>query len=339
MHKAKSTPSEPPRACLTGRFTTDYDVPGAHAQVLEHLAHDPVRLAAYTASAAEYLEWYERMRLPKTIRFGQTDAPDDPFAPHRVQLIRRYLAMARKYIPENVIYEPPKQTTCWCGTDLADMIHDINGILVCPTCGTERARIGRKKTAAASGGEDIPVRRRQENEERDTFVKALIRFQGMQKDRLPVDLLPRLDAHFRATNYPTGEEVRACVAHGDAVLSKDVMYKALAAVGCPMYEHINLICHKVWGWPLPELHHIYDTVLQHFDILQRVAQAKGIPTINTQYRLFKHLEMAGYACYAVDFRIPKTREIIQADEERWRTMCEGVEPYEAALGIRFIPTI
>ena len=336
MHKAKS---EPPRAGLTGRFTTDYDVPGAHARVLEHLAADPVRLAAYTASAEEYLGWYERMRSSKTIRFGQTDAPDDPYAPHRIQLIRRYLAMARKYIPENVVYDPPKQTTCGCGTDLSEMLTDLTGILVCPGCGVERARIGRKKTATA-GSEDVPARRRQDNEERDTFVKALIRFQGMQKDRLPVDLLPRLDAYFRSTNYPTGEEVRAgAVEVPNLVLNKDVMYKALAAVGCPMYEHINLICHKVWGWPLPELHHIYDTVLQHFDILQRVAQAKGIPTINTQYRLFKHLEMAGYACYAVDFRIPKTREIIQTDEERWRTMCEGVEPYEAALGIRFIPTI
>jgi Poxvirus Late Transcription Factor VLTF3 like len=338
MHKAIKS-SEPPRVGLTGRFTTDYDIPGAHAQVLEHLASDHIRLASYTASASEYLEWYERMRVSKTIRFGQIEVPDDPYAPHRVQLIRRYLAVARKYIPENVVYEPQKQTACGCGTDLAEMLNDLNGVVVCPTCGVERARIGRKKTAM-TGSEDIPARRRQDNEERDTFVKALIRFQGMQKDRLPVDLLPRLDAYFRSTNYPTGEEVRnGAVEVRNFVLNKDVMYKALAAVGCPMYEHINLICHKVWGWPLPELHSIYDTVLQHFDILQRVAQAKSIPTINTQYRLFKHLEMAGYTCYAVDFRIPKTREIIQTDEERWRTMCEGVEPYEAALGIRFIPTI
>jgi hypothetical protein len=64
-----------------------------------------------------------------------------------------------------------------------------------------------------------------------------------------------------------------------------------------------------------------------------------MPTINTQYRLFKHLEMAGFPCYAVDFRIPKTREIIQADEERWKAMCEGVDEHERTLGIRFIPTI
>ena len=337
MPKDKPDPHDPQRVCLTGRFTTDYDVPGAHAQVLRHLADDPVHLAEYAAAAEEYLGWYERMRLPKTIRFGQVETPDDPFAPYRVQLIRRYLALARKYILENVVYEPPRHVTCDCGTDLAEMVIDLNGVFVCSTCGTERLRIGRKKVAA-TGGEDVPMRRRQENEERDNFVKALIRFQGMQKDRLPSDLLPRLDEYFRANNYPTGTDVRAGQG-GDAVLSKDVMYKALAAVGCPMYEHINLICNKVWGWPLPELHHLYDTILQHFDVLQRVAQAKGIPTINTQYRLFKHLEMAGFPCYAVDFRIPKTREIIQADEERWRTMCEGVEPYEAALGIRFIPTI
>jgi hypothetical protein len=333
----KDKPTTPHVACLTGRFTTDYDIPGAHAQILQHLAGAPERLAEYTEASKEYLRWYERMRLPKTIRFGQADTIDDPFAPHRVQLIRRYLALARKYIQENVVYEPPRQLTCDCGTELIDMLIDLNGVFVCPTCGTERPRIGRKKSAAV-GGDDIPVRRRQENDERDNFVKALIRFQGMQKDRLPTDLVSRLDAYFRSTNYPTGDEVKAGKGF-DAVLSKDVMYKALATVGCPMYEHINLICHKVWGWPLPELHNIYDTVLQHFDTMQRVAHAQGIPTINTQYRLFKHLEMAGYECYAVDFRIPKTREIIQADEERWKAMCDGVDEHERALGIRFIPTI
>lgn len=332
-------PKEKPPAspCLTGSYTTDYDVPGAHLQVVQHLANDPVRLAEYEADAEEYLQWYERMRVPKTIRFGQTEAPDDPFAPHRIQLIRRYLALARKYIPENVIYTPSKQTACMCGTEYTEMVSDLSGVLVCPTCGAERARIGRKKTTT-TGGEDASVRRRQDNEERDNFVKALIRFQGLQRDRLPVDLLDRLDAYFRANNYPTGEEVRSGQAN-DAVLNKDVLYKALAAVGCPMYEHINLICHKVWGWPLPELHHIYDTVLQHFDTMQRVAHAKGLPTINTQYRLFKHLEMAGFPCYATDFRIPKTREIIQIDEERWKAMCDGVDEHERALGIRFIPTI
>lgn len=337
MPKEKPPAPEPPKACLTGRYTTDYDIPGAHAQVLQHLADAPTRLAEYASDADAYLQWYERMRVPKTIRFGQTDAPDDPFAPHRVQLIKKYLALARKYINENVIYDPPKQTACACGTEYTEMVSDLSGVLVCPTCGAERARIGRKKTAA-TGTEEVPSRRRQDNEERENFVKALIRFQGMQKDRLPVDLLERLDAYFSANNYPTGEEVRAGKPY-NVVLSKDVMYKAMAAVGCPMYEHINLICHKVWGWPLPELHHIYDTVLQHFDAMQRVAQAQGMPTINTQYRLFKHLEMAGFPCYAVDFRIPKTREIIQADEERWKAMCDGVDEHERTLGIRFIPTI
>jgi hypothetical protein len=327
------------KAVLTGHYTTDYDIPGAHALVLEQLFNDPESTRTYASEAQEYLDWYEKMRFQKPIRFGQSDTVDDPFAPYRVQLIRRYLMLARKYVSENVIYDPPRQSTCLCGVDLGEMIYDLNGILVCPECGAERQRIGRKKTAASVGGEDIPSRWKQDNEERDNFVKALVRFQGLQKDRLPADLPARLDSYFCANNYPTGEQVRNGNVQNASILNKDIMYKALASVGCPMYEHINLICNKIWGWPLPELNGVYDTVLQHFDIMQRIARNKGLPTINTQYRLFKHLEMAGYPCYASDFRIPKTREIIQADEEHWRDMCEGVDVHERALGIRFIPTI
>lgn len=322
---------------LTGRYTTDYDVPGAHSLVLAALAATPDQAQAYAAEAQTYVDWYEQMRYHPPVQFGKTEHSPDPFAPHRVQLIRRYLTLARKYVPENVIYEPPKPSNCACGLPFSDFVHDITGILVCPACGTERPQIGRKKSSALSGDDAPTVRRSVDNDERDTFVKALIRYQGMQKDRLPSDLLARLDTYFCANNYPIGEQVRQGASH--PALSKDVMYKALAAVGCPMYDHINLICHKVWGWPLPELHGLYDTILQHFDILQRVAQTHKIPTINTQYRLFKHLEMAGYVCYPSDFRIPKTREIIQADEDRWRAMCDGVDPHERALGIRFIPTL
>lgn len=322
---------------LEGRYTTDYDVPGAHAVVCQHLASDPERFASYMSEVDEYLQWYERMRVPKVIRFGQVDTQNDPFAPYRTVLIERFLSVVRDYIPVNVIYEPVKQTLCGCGTKLEDALN-VDGVVVCPTCSVVRARIGRKKSATANATEETTPRRRQDSEERDNFIKALHRYQGMQRDRLPVDLVSRLDAFFSANNYPTSKEVRD--GHADStLLSKDVMYKALASVGCPMYEHINLICHKVWGWPLPVLHDIYDTVLQHFDAMQHVAVSQNIPTINTQYRLFKHLEMAGYKCHAQDFRIPKTREIIQADEDRWRALCEGVDAHGRSLGIKFIPTM
>jgi hypothetical protein len=324
---------------LTGRYTTDYDIPRAHAQVLEHLKNEPDRLREYEQTAQEYIDYYEMMRVPKKITFGKNDTPFDPYALNRVQLISQYLMMARAYIPENVVYVPATtQPKCSCGLNTTEDCVDINGIYACPSCGVEHPRLGRKKTTSSVEEVLYTPRRRQDNEERENFVKALIRFQGMQKDRLPHDLMERLDAYFLANNYPTCADVRAGLTPSTCILNKDVMYKALASVGCPMYEHINLICHKAWGWALPELNQQYDTVLHHYDVMQRVAQDKNIPTINTQYRLFKHIEMVGFPCYATDFRIPKTRDIIQDDEEYWKRLCEGVEHGER-LGIRFIPTL
>jgi Poxvirus Late Transcription Factor VLTF3 like len=323
---------------LVGTYTYDYDLPRAHAYVVECLQGTP-DLQPYTDGAAEYLQWYEKMRLASSVKFGQTDTRLDPYASYRQELIREYLDYVKAYIKVNVLFVPPRDQHCTCGADLQATAMSKEGLPYCVACGVFRPGLG-KKTSSASYSDDVLTRKvsRKETEERDTFVKALVRFQGMQKDRFPSDLFDRLDRWFLTNNYPTGAQVRAGVEHR-AVLTKDLMNKAMAAVGYPLYEHTNLICHKVWGWPLPQLGALYELVLQHFDATQRVAHEQGIPSVNTQYRLFKHLEMAGFPCHAVDFRIPKTREIIQTEEEHWRAMCDGVSDTEKSLGIRFIPTL
>lgn len=323
---------------LTGTYTYDYDLPRAHAYVVESLAGDTVRQQAYVAGAEEYLVWYEKMRLPSAPKFGQADTRDDHYAPYRAELIREYLDHAKAYVRVNVLYAPPRTSLCPCGAPLTSTTLSKEGLHYCIQCGVYRP--GLSKKSASSASEDLAPRKipRKETEERDNFVKALARFQGMQKDRFPSDLFERLDHYFVMNNYPRGEDVRTGNTHG-TVLTKDLMNKAMAAVGYPLYEHTNLICHKLWGWSLPQLGPLYELVLTHFDATQRVAHDQGIPSVNTQYRLFKHLEMSGFPCYAVDFRIPKTREIIQNEEEHWRAMCEGVSEAEKALGIQFIPTL
>lgn len=338
--KLVACPAAPAEPELRGTYTADYDVLAAHAVVLAALAARPADLAAYTAKAEPFVEWYEKLRLPRTVRFGAPAEVDDPYCRPRLELIRRYLLLASRYIPVHVLYLPPRNCACpACGTPLPESLHDETGVQVCPTCQAERVLPGKGRTTGSLADDTPPARTyRADNEERENFLKALVRYQGLQKDKLPADLFARLDRYFLSINYPTGEDVLAGRA-GAAVLSRDVMYKALSAVNTPVYEHVNLISHMYWGTPLPDLRHLQDTIMLHFDATQRVARLHGIQPVNTQYRLFKHLELVGFPCHAVDFRIPKTREIVQTDEDRWRAMCDGVDASERALGVRFIPTI
>lgn len=326
---------------LSGTYTVDYDILAADVEVRAELESRPALLEAYTAKAAPYLEWYPKMCTPRTVRFGASAAPThDKYLGMRLELIRRYLNMVSQFVHVNVLLLTEKNMNCpTCGAAL-DETMTYEGVQVCTGCKTERVYFGKGRSAGSAAEDSTPGRTyRTDNEERDNFIKALMRYQGLQKEKLPADIYKNLDHYFTVNNYPTGTDVRAGCTVAPLVLNKDLMYKALASIGCPMYDHINLICYTYWGTQLPDVQHLQDTIILHFDITQRVARLLGIQSVNTQYRLFKHLEMVGYACHAVDFRIPKTREIVQADDDRWRGMCEGVEEHERKLGIRFIPTI
>ena len=304
-----------------------------------------VSLKKYLEEAETYISDYRELGpKPKIIKFRGTgpkeptlDAQDDKtLKSYRLLLISRYLDIARKYIPCDVQRQVPPENCCSsCGENLDLAQIDEAGTLHC-SCGVLKDTIS--KTPAYKDTARITTSSRNGYEDKENFIKAYMRFQGKQNNRFQKSLLQELDAYFRNFGMPTGEEIkkRPLDERGRRQgTNRSMMYKALQETqNAALYEDINLLLYLYWGWTLPDISHLETRILEDYERSQRVYEeikSERSSCLNTQYRLFKHLQLLGYPCKQEDFKIVGTRDIQEYHENMWEKICKE-------LGWPFIKT-
>ena len=259
-------------------------------------------------------------------------------------LISNYLEIARRYITINVIHEIPFDNTCPnCKQDLTDVpIDDEHGVQRCP-CGLERCSLTRTNIYSDS---TKPTTSRNGYDDRDNFLKALRRYEGKQPNRLPEHLTDILNRHFASFGLPSSEEIKQMPLTEKGTrgtTSREMMFKALYATGnVAYYEDINLICHIYWGWTLPDVSYLEDQIMDDYDKTQRIYESlpkERKSNLNIQYRLFKHLQMRKHKCSIDDFKIVKTRDILEYHDSIWRQMIVGAIEAHPDDGFVFYATI
>jgi hypothetical protein len=256
---------------------------------------------------------------------------------YRLKIITKYLEIARHYIQIIISKENTPNAYCnGCKNKLPEFV-DETGIQRCLYCGTEKVYLNR--STMNTDNETQSSINHNDYDDRETFYKSLLRFQGKQTNRIPKRLWSLLDNYFNNLGIPTGEVIKKLTPNPDGSkqgTSRAMMMKALHELGfVDCYEDINLVCNIYWGWVLPDITHLEDIIMEHYDITQKVFEKikKGKQSsLNAEYRLFKHLELVGYSCKEDDFKIIKTRDTLENCENKWRQMCEGA-------GLKFIPTI
>lgn len=278
---------------------------------------------------------------------SEEELPEEPeIQEKRHEIIFDFLEIARKYIELDVIREVKDGNICpTCSEilDEEDLISEENGTIVCPNCLTEkisvvRARFYKDNTRTNNSGNNY--------EDRANFEKVLMRFQGKQPDKPPPELyesleryftkykLPLIDIHsdgfptYVSSNYIKNHLPLNSAGEKDGT-SRGLMYKALKDSGnSRYYDHINIILHVMWGWELPDVSHLELQIMDDYDKSQRIYEI--LPkdrksSLNSQFRLFKHLRRLGYNCKSSNFRIPTTHDILEFHENIWAKICEELE--------------
>jgi len=299
----------------------------------------------YEESVADLIEMYKTLGTTKIISFKKdtkiislNETSDESKLRHTI--IREYLEIARKYIQIDVIREYPNNNNCpGCKLNYSEMImDDENGISFCPKCGIERYHLIR--TSLNNDLTKIQTNTRNGYDDRDNFYKALLRYQGKQQNRLPENLISVLDIYFESFGLSVSEHIRSLPLNPDGKTrgqtTREMMYRALYETGYAIYyEDVNLICHIYWGWILPDISHIEDDIMEDYDKVQKIYESlpkNRKSNLNTQYRLFKHLQLRGCQCSIDDFKMVKTREILEYHDATWQIMV-------TEAGLPFIPTI
>jgi hypothetical protein len=280
--------------------------------------------------------------VPTTDSEGHHIDTEDEIETLRHLVISSYLEIARQYIIVDVIREISTFSATKCIACQAELTDDDpsgigSGMRHCYECGVERNTLHRAPFYRDVERVNTSDRNGYDNSE--NFEKALMRYQGKQPNRLPVHLFKDLDEYFLAYGLPLSEKIRELPLNAEGEkdsTSRETMLKALSDTGYPTYyEDINLVCHLYWGWLLPDVAHLEDQIMEDYRKTQQVYDQ--IPKdrkscLNTQYRLFKHLEARGHKCKIDEFKVVKTRDILEYHDDTWRVLCE-------AVGLPFFETL
>lgn len=249
----------------------------------------------------------------------------------RIKIIRKYIDIAKKYIPINVVRIIPNDRTCpCCGQDLVIIDPEDNSIERCEECGFERMNFN-KPSFFKEGLNQTKTVSNSDYEDKENFIKALECYLGEQQP--PNEGLFRaLDSWAESYNHPSKEEILTMPLNEDGTrgeYGKSMLLQALADTGyADNYKDVKLIGHLHWGWKLPTLtQQERDIIIQDYDNTQKIFNA--IPkerksSLNTQYRLYRHLEARKHKIKPTDFKVPGTPSILEEHDLYWIEMVKVI---------------
>lgn len=296
----------------------------------------------YLRRATDLISLYSSLGVQvRRINFGSKIVKEKESSKNsilRSKVISEYLNIARDYISINIMKESEDIMNCFsCGSSLEEIVADETcGSYHCSTCGLERDATCSSFNLSISSKANLT---RNNYEDRDNFFKAVRRYQGKQSNRIPESLYESLDTYFSSYCLPTSSVIKKRPLDKSGRRegsSRALLFRALFDINrSAYYEDVNLIGHIYWGWVLPDVSNLEVIIMEDYDLSQKIFERiknERKSCLNSQYRLFKHLQRLGHPCSDIDFKIITTRDIIEYHECVWRQICDE-------LHWEFIPTI
>jgi hypothetical protein len=286
----------------------------------------------YCGPAKPIILNFRNLSPDKTVIFGKTDVR---YNDDKIDAIKDYLVLLKKVIDFDIILQPKPDNVCLECSSVICPFPITPGIITCQACGIDKIVYASNEVYKSRGTDNS-------YEDISNFSKTLLRFQGKQKIKFGQELYGKLDDYFKRIEKLTSDVIRdlPVLSNGKKQgTSYNLLYTALfETCNSGHYEDANLIAHYYWGWKLPEISSgMEKKILDQYALTQKVFRNMPIDlrgrksSLNTQYRLFKHLQLAGYPCSITDFKIPDTNDVVEKYDETWLKMCEECD-------LPFIPT-
>lgn len=305
------------------------------------------KLQEYQEKSKDLLDKYKRQSgSVRTIFFdveGESDPHLDDAINYRLDIIAKYISLASNYIQIELVRKHNKlnDLCTGCSISLIDIVINEEGTRRCPECLTEHATV--ILTKMAKDGSRINTIATGDDESIDNFLRALLRYQGLQSDSPPESLYDELDDYFQRHGRATGDIIRQLPLNnrgrrGDTTHA--MLWNALAQIKrSEYYEHVNLIGHRYWDWRLPEVVQYKDTIISHYEKTQQIyyqipiEERRRISSLGTQFRLWRHLQLVGHECYMDEFKIAENPDSLRNHNKLWKIMCDRADDPE----IYYIP--
>lgn len=272
------------------------------------------------------------------IRSGIVLDNDSTTTARRIEIINQYLLVAQKYITIEIYHLSTehfeKQNDCdGCGKSMLEISVDPLGVRKCANCGRPQ-KVNQKPVVSSREYDDL-----------GNLLKAFKRFIGGQEIKFSMHhLIENLDLYHERMGKPTSSYYLSLPLNEKG--RKDgtnttIIFDALKATGYKdYYEDYMCICSKYFGWILPDASDLQEIISAHYRETQAVwvemdpLERERDSSLPTQYRLYKHLQLARFPCDQTGFKLPQQIETIRKYDRIWEIMCQRCGNPD----IYFIPT-
>jgi hypothetical protein len=253
---------------------------------------------------------------------------------YRLNIIMKYIASAGKYIKLNITCTNDNKNLCEnCKYDFTHYEKDdVISLCICPQCGLEKECL--KKCSYNT--ENIREVKNHNYEDRENFIEALHRDQGLTHKWPPPEVYTLFDDYCVKCDYLTKEDVEGLPLdeYGRKPgTDKQIIFSFLKKFKLSDYNgDANIIGHVHWGWTLPDYSKYMEELIDDYDKLQVIYEEvkslfgkKRKSSLNIEFRRFKHLQLVGYPCQADDFKIIMTRDILEKYEKIWKLIIDEAQ--------------
>lgn len=281
----------------------------------------------YLNKSKPYLDEYNRIGRLR-YNFGSQSEVIDQHKNVRHKIITDYFDFVKKYIKLNIVHEQPNTILCEeCGEDLKECSNNNeNGYILCIKCKAVKpcpVRVSYINENSTNSG----------YEDRDNFIKALLRDQGLLTNGRPTsEVVEILNKHFESYGLPlTSKDILPLPLNKDGRkdgTNKSILFKALKDTNLSSYiADSNTIAVTLWGWTPCDYSDIIDLVIADYDKLQPFyvkikSEYNRKSSLNVEFRRFKQLQMRGYPCDYSDFKELSTDCIEQDHKKIWALLIE-----------------
>lgn len=318
---------------------TQYQV-NPHEKIKE--IENQVEKTKYLERTLPFLLAYKRLK-PLTLKISTKSVQDDENSDFKHEIISKYIDIASDYITIDLIRIFETSGICKrCANSIKD--YDEYSDETCPHCGIEFNSIFKVNHISFDTGN----LHKNNYTDDSNFEKAILRFEGKQANKLPENLFKDLDEYFVSYNFEICIVVKTWEFDEEndcrfkinekgikISLNRNIMIEALGKTGnSDYYNDMNLILHLYWGFPLPDISNVKEGIREDYAKTQKVfneMDKNRTSSLNSDFRLLKHLQLRGYKCKKTQFKIIRTKQIQQEYEILWKKMCEGAD-------LDYIPT-
>lgn len=205
----------------------------------------------------------------------------------------------------------------FCDTQIKEIIDEDN-VCLCgytPTIYSDKYEISTEI-------EISPVQRN--TVDMNNFNKAVAKFEGTFKEKIPPNLYEDLDKWFLSNKLPTSDEIKANQGLANKMELKTLITALKETGHSSLYPSVNYIRHIYWGWECPCLDDYRDHLMRNYIIFQ--LEYDKIRTTQSNYNiniiLYQLLRSIDFDCNLKDFKIPNGDNSVQYADEMWGKICK-----------------